>query len=330
MRALVTGGTGFLGGALVRRLHERGDEVTVFGRNETAGARLQAQGIRFLRGDLADALAVQRACAEKNIVFHCGANVAPWGRYRDFYATNVVGTQNIIRSCMEQQVARLVHVSTPSIYFSYQDRLNVGEYDPLPARLVNAYAATKFQAEQAIDRAHRDGLPVITLRPRAIFGPGDTTIFPRVIRALEQGRLRIIGSGDNMQDLTYIDNVVDALLLCSEAPPTTLGKKYNITNGEPVRIWVKLKELCDQLGYAFPRRHIPLGVAFTVARLLEITYVLCQRKNEPPLTCYAVSLLAKSMTLDISAAQRDLGYRPQISIDEGLDRFVHWWKTQYS
>jgi len=322
MRALVTGGSGFLGGALVRRLQAQGDEVTVLGRNRTIGERLERAGIHFVWADLVDAEAVNSACAQQEIVFHCGANVAPWGRYQDFYGPNVIGTQNIIQGCITQGVTRLVHVSTPSIYFAHQDRLNVGEYDPLPPKLVNAYAATKFQAERLIDRAYRNGLPVITIRPRAIFGPGDTTIFPRVIRALEEGRLRIIGYGDNVQDLTYIDNVVDALLLCQRAPATLLGKKYNITNGEPVRIWDKLNDLCNELGYTFPSRHVSFGVAYTLAGLLEMTHTLLGLKGEPRLTRYAVSLLAKSMTLDISAAQRDLGYAPRVSVDEGLARFV--------
>lgn len=327
MRALVTGGTGFLGGALVRRLHAQGDTVTVLGRNSASGEPLQKVGIGFVWGDLADAEIVNRACADQDIVFHCGANVAPWGRYQELFLTNVTGTKNVIQGCIDQQVARLVHVSTPSIYFGNQDRLQVGEYDRLPSKLVNAYIATKFQAEQAIDRAHRDGLPVITIRPRAIFGPGDTKILPRVIRALEQKRLRMIGQGRNVQDFTYIDNVVDALLLCQRSAVTTLGKKYNITNGEPVLIWSKLQELCTKLGYELPQRHLPLGIAFGAARLLEATYLLLQLKGEPPLTCYTVSLLAKSMTLDISAARRDLGYEPRVTMDEGLDRFVAWWKT---
>ena len=329
MRALVTGGTGFLGSALALRLRAQGDSVTILARNSKGGTHLQGRGIGFVWADLADAEAVNAACAEQDIVFHCGANVAPWGRYEDFYPPNVLGTQNVIRGCLEHKVARLIHVSTPSLYFTHQDRLNVGEYDPLPPRLVNAYTATKFQAELAIDRAYRNGLPVITLRPRALFGPGDRTILPRVIQALEEGRLRIIGKGNNLQDLTYIDNVVDALLLCQQAPVTTLGKKYNITNGEPALIWAKLNDLCTELGYTFPSRHVAFPVAFALATLAESTHTLFRLKGEPQLTRYTVSLLAKTMTLDISAARRDLGYQPRISVDEGLERFVDWWKKEH-
>ena len=329
MRALITGGTGFLGGALARRLVAQNIEVTILGRNAQVGQQLQAAGMRFVQGNLVDAATVAAACAQQDVVFHCGAAVAPWGRFEDFYATNVTGTEHVIQGCMAHNVARLVHVSTPSIYFSHADRLNVGEYDTLPAHAVNAYADTKLIAERVIERAYRNGLPVITIRPRAIFGPGDTTIFPRVLDALRRGRLRIIGRGDNIQDLTYIDNVVDALLLCWQAPATTLGKKYNITNGEPVLIWAKLAELCAQLGYAFPKRRLPFRLAFGLAGLAETTYTLLRLQREPPVTRYAVSLLAKSMTLDISAARRDLGYAPRVTVDEGLDHFVQWWKATH-
>jgi len=327
MQALITGGTGFLGGALARRLVAQGVAVTVLGRNGVVGQQLQAAGMRFVQADLVDATAVAAACAQQDVVFHCGAAVAPWGRFADFYATNVTGTEHVIQGCMAHNVARLVHVSTPSIYFAHADRLNVGEYDPLPAHAVNAYADTKLIAERLIERAYRNGLPVITIRPRAIFGPDDTTIFPRVLAALRQNRLRMIGRGDNIQDLTYIENVVDALLLCWRAPATTLGKKYNITNGEPILIWAKLAELCTRLGYPFPKRRIPFALALGLAGVLETTHTWLGLQREPPLTRYAVSLLAKSMTLDISAARRDLGYIPRITVDEGLDHVAQWWKA---
>jgi nucleoside-diphosphate-sugar epimerase len=327
MKALITGGTGFLGGALARRLLSEGALVTVLGRNSTRGQQLSEAGIRFIRADLADARSVQGACAGQEVVFHCGANVAPWGRTADFYNANVLGTQHIVWGCQAHNVTRLVHVSTPSIYFSHSDRINVAEDDRLPRKAVNAYAATKRTAESIVDRAFRDGLPVVTIRPRAIFGPGDTTIFPRLLAALQKDRLRIIGNGKNIQDLTYIDNVVQALLDCADASALVLGRKYNITNSEPVRIWEKLANVCNQLGYAFPQRHVPYTVAFALAWFVEWTYRLLRRRDQPPLTCYAVSLLAKNMTLDISAAQRDLGYRPRVSIDEGVDRCVHWWRV---
>jgi nucleoside-diphosphate-sugar epimerase len=328
MKALVTGATGFLGGALARRLHGMGWDVTALGRSIEAGARLEADGIRFVRADLTDAAAMVESCRGQEIVFHSGALSSPWGRASEFYASNVTGTQNVIRGCMENKIGRLVHVSTPSIYFAYESRLDVREDDPLPAKPITAYAHTKLLAEHAVDQAHRDGLAVITIRPRAIFGPGDTTILPRLIDRLQRGRLRIIGDGQNIADLSYIENVVDALILCAASANSTLGRKYNITNGEPVKLWEMVEKLCGALDLDYPQRRIPYPAANAIAGAMEAVYRLLPGQPEPPLTRYAVGVLAMSTTLDISAARRDLGYAPRITNEEGFDCFAAWWKEK--
>jgi nucleoside-diphosphate-sugar epimerase len=328
LRALVTGGTGFVGGALARRLCAEGAQVTALGRNPVAGAQLERDGIAFVRADLAEAAPVAQACRGQDVVFHCGALASPWGAYRQFYAANVLGTEHVIRGCQQHGVGRLVHVSTPSVYFGGQPRLNVKETDPLPPRPLSRYAATKRLAELAVERAHAAGLPVISLRPRAIFGPGDNVLLPRLIRQLKAGRLRIIGRGDNLADLTYIDNVVDALLLCAAAPAAALGRTYNITNGETVRLWDMVARLSQALGYPPPHRRVSLRAALVLAGALELAYALLPGR-EPPLTRYTVRMLGQEATLDISAARRDLGYTPRVSLDEGLRRFVGWWQATH-
>jgi len=240
----------------------------------------------------------------------------------------VAGTENIIQGCMAQGVRRLVHVSTCAVYFCHQDRFDIKETDPLPPKAANAYAHTKLLAEQVIDRAHEAGLPVVTVRPRAIFGPGDQTICPRITRALQTGRLRILGDGHTVTDLVYIDNVVDAMLLCAESPDSTLGEKYNITNGEPVLVWSMIETLCQRLALKPPQRKVPYRVAYWLAFGMELISKTLLLGREPVLTRYGVGLLAKSMTLNIDRARKDLGYVPRISIDEGLDRFVRWWQEE--
>ncbi len=325
MKVLITGATGFLGGALARHLHAQSADVTALGRNPIVGQQLEQDGIRFLRADLADKEAITAACAEQDLVFHCGAFCSPWGRYHDFYASNVTGTEHIIHGCQVHHVDRLIYVSTPSLYFAYDSRLNVSESDPLATKQVTFYGQTKLLAEQAIDRAHQAGLPVITIRPRAIFGPGDRTILPRLISRLRQGKLRIIGDESNLIDLTYIDNVVDALLLCADAPSQLLGKKYNITNGEPVKLWQMIRRLCTELNLPYPKQKISFRAAFMLAWAMEIASRRLLNYKEPLLTRYTVSIIAKSATLDIGAARRELGYQPKISIEEGTERFVTWW-----
>jgi nucleoside-diphosphate-sugar epimerase len=329
VKVLVTGATGFLGGALARRLHRMGWNVTAVGRNREAGAQLETDGIRFMRADLTDAAAMLDACRGQEIVFHSGALSSPWGLANEFYASNVFGTENVVQGCMENQVGRLVHVSTPSIYFACESRLNVREDDPLPVKPINEYARTKLLAERVVDQAHRDGLAVITIRPRAIFGPGDTTILPRLIDRLQRRRLRVIGDGQNVADLSYVENVVDALILCVDSPVSTLGQKYNITNGEPVKLWEMVEKLCAALGLEYPKKRIAYPLTNAVAGAMEAVYRLLPDHPEPPLTRYAVGVLAMSTTLDIKAARRDLGYVPRISNEEGFDCFVEWWKETH-
>jgi nucleoside-diphosphate-sugar epimerase len=321
MKALITGGTGFLGGKLARRLHGMGWDVTVLGRNPAALGETQARGIKAIRTNLEDSAAIIAACKGQEIVFHCGALSAPWGKPGDFYAANVLGTANIIHACMDANVHRLVHVSTPSIYFRFRPRLNVREDAELP-KPVNEYARTKRLAEERIDRAYTDGLPVITIRPRAIFGPGDTSILPRLIQRLETGRIPIIGDGKNVTDLTYVENAVDALILCAGSPLSTLGKKYNITNGEPIRLWPVIERVCEALHLSYPKHKVPYQVAHYIAWMLEWIYRFLPGQPEPPFTRYSVFVIAQSATLDITAARRELGYRPRVSVEQGLEEFI--------
>jgi nucleoside-diphosphate-sugar epimerase len=324
--ALVTGGTGFLGGRLVRRLHADGWRVTVIGRNETIGRTLEDLGIRFIRADLVDAAAVDAACRGQEIIFHSGARSSPWGRYADFYNDNVLATQNVVTACERQKISRLIHVSTPSIYFDFTDRLNISESQP-PAKPANHYVRTKLLAEAAVDAAAARGLAAITLRPRAIFGPGDTTLFPRLIRAHDPRGFPLIGDGDPLMDITFVENVVDALLLAAAAPATALGRKFNVTNGEP---WPRSKliaALFAEIGRPLKIRRVNYHVAKCAAALLEnISNLFTSARWEPPLTRYTVGILAKSQTLDISAARSVLGYEPRVTIADGLRTFGVWWR----
>ncbi|MFD0710315.1 NAD-dependent epimerase/dehydratase family protein [Paenibacillus sp. GCM10027626] len=329
LSALVTGGTGFLGGQLARRLHQLGWNVAVIGRNEQAGYALQAAGIRFIQGDLRDQAAVEAACSGIDTVFHCAALSSPWGSYQSFYSCNVEATAHVIAGCQKKGAARLVNVSTPSIYFNGRDQLNIREDYPLPARPVNAYAATKRLAEEAVAAAHRPsaGLVTITLRPRAIFGPGDSAILPRLIRANNSSGVPLFRNGNAMLDLTYIDNAVDALIAAAAAPVEAAGQAYNITNGEPVQLKEALNQLFKLLREPMRSRRIPFPLAKSMAALLEAAAWLRPGRPEPVMTRYTVSLLSISQTFDIAAAQKKLGYAPRISIQEGLEHFAEWWRN---
>lgn len=306
-----------------------GWDVTALGRNPLRLNELEDEGIRPLRADITKKDDLLAACKNQEVVFHCAALPSPWGNYEKFYQANVIGTRNVVRACLENGVKRLVHVSTPSIYFDYNSRLGVKEADPLPEP-ISAYAATKLLAEEEIDKGFAAGLAMVSIRPRALFGEGDTVIFPRLLSRLKSGRLPILGDGENIVDLTYIQNVVDALLLCAESPENTLGKKYNISNGEPVKIWELVNRICAELNLPRPTRRISYKTANVAAAAIEFVYSLIPYSPEPPLTKLTVSMLAHSTSLDISAAKAELGYQPKVSVEEGVERFLKWWKESMS
>jgi 2-alkyl-3-oxoalkanoate reductase len=318
---LVTGATGFLGGALVRRLNAEGASVLALGRNQAVGATL---GCSFESIDLSNADALVGAFRGANTVFHCAALSAPWGRKVDFWKANHLGTANVLHACKMAGVERLIHVSTPSIYFRHGDGLQVREDASLP-RPVNEYAASKRAAESLVRAAE---IPFVMLRPRALFGPGDQTILPKLVRAMQAGRLKQIGDGQNLTDLTYIDNAVDALLLAAQANSGYERNVYNITNGEPLPLWDLVRTLGELLGLNLRAGSISKPIAMGVAGLMELVYRCFSISREPLLTRYAVGVLAASQTLDITAAQRDLGYAPRITVREGLRRFAEAWQKE--
>lgn len=325
MNALVTGITGFVGGALARRLVAEGWMVTGLGRNRVIGSKLEQLGVQMIYGDLSEGEVVRFACDGQHLVFHCGGLSAAWGNYQDFYRANLMGTRHIVETCVQHKGIKLIHVSTPSIYFGYRSRLNVTELGAIPAP-VNAYVNTKWAAEKII-QMHRHGVQSIVLRPRAIFGEGDTSLLPRILPRLKQGRLPIIGDGTNLVDLTYIDNVVEALWLAAHAPDTAWGRAYNITNGESVLLWNVITQIAEVLGYPAPTRHIPAGVAFRLAGVLEGLWRMVRLPGEPPLTRFAVAALANSTTLDITAAQEWLGYIPVVEFEAGLQQTINHYRT---
>lgn len=328
MNLLVTGATGCLGRRLALRLQELGHQVTAQGRNRRIGAELERAGLRFVAADLEDAVALRSACRHCDAVFHCAAFSAPWGPRRQFYNSNVLGTQHVAESCLQFDVPLLVHVSTPGLYFDFRNRRDIRESDPLPQVPVNAYAATKKQAEAVVDDAAKRGLATITLRPRAIFGPYDRALMPRILRFAERGWVPMIDGGHALIDVTYLDNVVDALVLCLAAPRQALGRKYNITNGEPMAVGELFRLVFHAMGLAYHPRQLAYRPAYVAAALLELWSAL-PFVGEPALTRYTLGLISKDQTLNIDAARQDLGYTPRVSIRDGIAAYVAWWRSQH-
>lgn len=310
---LVTGGTGFLGSRVVSKLLSEGHNVRFSGRNKAAAAPLEDRGAVFVQQDL--------SCAEDfdltgvDAVIHCAALSSPWGRFEDFYATNVSGTEKLCRAASNAGVGRFIHVSTPSIYFDFRDRLDIRETDPLPRRLANDYARTKLLAEQAVVAYSAKGLNTIILRPRGIFGRGDTSILPRLMHANATTGIPFFRNGRFLMDLTHVDNVVHAIQ-CALSSSACAGAVFNVSNGEPACFSDLLQMIAQFSGTKLNLR----AVNYTMADLLAGAMELVSRGTgrEPTFTRYTLGLLAFSQTLNIDAARNDLGYSPVVSLQDGL------------
>ncbi len=323
MKALVTGGGGFLGGAVIRLLLARGDSVRSFTR--TRYPWLDEHGVEQCLGDLADPDAVANAAAGCDVVFHVAAKAGVWGRYADYFATNVTGTENVIAACRKHGVPRLVHTSTPSVVHAGGDIEGADESLPYPPHFPAPYPETKAIAERAVLAANGPDLATVALRPHLVWGPGDPHLIPRIIARGKAGKLRRIGSRPVMVDVTYVDNAADAHILAADklAPGSPVaGKAYFLSNGEPVELWNFINRILAIAGVPPVTNTVSVWKAKLAGRILEGIYGLFRLAGEPPMTRFVAEQLSTSHWYDISAAKRDLGYEPRINIEEGLKRLA--------
>ena len=318
-KVLVTGATGFLGKYVVKELVEHGYQVRAFGRNSKVGRSLENSSVSYFQGDLTKADDVLEACKGMDLVVHAGALSTVWGPWEDFYQANVLGTKYVLEACRQTDIQRLVYVSSPSVYAAPKDQLAIKESDAPEENNLNNYIRSKLASEKLF-KDYPD-VPSIILRPRGLFGIGDTSILPRVINLSQKIGIPLIGDGRQLMDMTCVENVALAIRLAIEAPEAK-GEVYNITNGEPRAFRDLLEESLTGLGYPIKYRKIPASLISGIASSLEFLYKNLNLKGEPPLTRYTYYLLRYSQTLDISKAERELGYRPKINISEGIEQYV--------
>lgn len=316
MRAIaITGATGFLGGAFCRRLLAEGQPVVAIGRNTEKLAALRALGARTLQADLS--LGAPELKGTIEALVHCAAFSSAWGRPEEFRAANVTGTSTALALAKAGGARRFVHISTPSLYFRFRDQVRVREDAELP-RPVNAYAATKLEAETLVQNERC--IDSILLRPRGLYGAGDTALLPRLLRAARAGPLPLIRGGAAETDLTHVDDVVDAVLAALNAPAGLSQRVFNISGGEPLPVKRIAEAAGARAGVAVRWRSIPAPVVFAAARAMEAVAHLTPGRPEPRITAYGAGLFAFTQTLDLNAARTHLGWRPRVSFEEGLTR----------
>ncbi|MCC7052875.1 MAG: NAD-dependent epimerase/dehydratase family protein [Gemmatimonadaceae bacterium] len=320
---LVTGASGFLGSHTCRTLAAQGIAVRAHGRQRSRMP--SAPGITPCLGDLRDLPTLTAAAAGCDAIVHAAALSAPWGPRAEFHATNVIGTEHVIAAARAAGVRRLVHISSPAVLFDGRDQHDLSDSAPYPRHFSSRYAETKQQAELRV-RATPGDLECIILRPKAIYGEGDRSLVPRLLRAASAGRLPQVGDGRNRVDVTHVDDVVQAVE-CALHTRQGIGETFLITGGEHVLLWSLIRELLTGAGLPYPSRILSVRTALAAAAAMEVVAAVTRR--EPLLTRYSALILARTQTCDIGRARALLGYMPRVSSTDGVARTIDALRTRW-
>ena len=315
-RVFVTGGSGFIGGRLIARLRSERHDVRALARSRSAAERVRAQGGEPIEGDLGDVAAMRAGAEDCELAFHAAAMLGDWGKREDFERGNVEGTANALRACAEAGVRRFIHVGTEAALLAGQPLVNVDETARLRPDSPALYSATKARAELAVRAANREGFETVVVRPRFVWGVGDTTLLPVMVEMVRGGRFAWIGGGRHRTSTTHVDNTVEGLVLgASRGRP---GEVYFVTDGEPVFFREFVTELLATQGVQAPSRSIPAGAASVIASAGEAAWRLLPLPGRPPLTRFAYWVSAQECTIRIEKAREQLGYTPVKTIADGL------------
>jgi nucleoside-diphosphate-sugar epimerase len=312
----VTGGSGFIGGRLIERLCAEGHLVRALARSSAAEASVRARGAEPVAGDLANVAAMRAGADGCQLAFHAAATLGDWGKREDFERGNVAGTHNVLRACEDAGVRRFVHVGTEAALLAGRPLVEIDETAPLRPDSPALYSATKALAEQAVLAANSERFETVVVRPRFVWGRGDTTLLPVIVDMVRTGRFAWIGGGRHRTSTTHVDNTVEGLVLgANRGRP---GNAYFVTDGEPVVFREFVGQLLATQGVDAPTRSIPAPVAAVLARAGETAWRLLPLPGRPPLTRFAYWVSAQECTIRIDKARRQLGYEPPKSIDDGL------------
>jgi nucleoside-diphosphate-sugar epimerase len=306
--AFVTGGSGFIGGRLIERLRSERWDVRALARSEPATDRVTALQCEAVPGDLDDTAALRVGSDGADVVFHCAAKADDWGAPEEFERINVLGTENVLAAARDAGARRVVHVSTEAALMAGQPLVHVDEHAPLRPDSPALYPATKAKAELAVRAADGKRLETVVIRPRFVWGRGDTTLLPVLVELVESGRFRWIGGGTHLSATAHVDNTVEGLWLGATKAPA--GSVYFVTDGEPVVFKDFVGEMIATQGVHAPDKTIPLGLAKAAAAASEGAWRALRRPGRPPLTRFAVWASGMECTIEIAAARRELGYAP--------------------
>ncbi len=328
-KILVTGGGGFLGRYIIERLIELNcTSIKSLGRAHQP--LLDKLGVEVICGDLSDYDTVVDACRSCDIVFHTAAKAGVWGSYKDFYAVNVTGTENVIAGCQKHNVACLINTSTPSVLCAEHDIKNGNEKLSYPDTYPAYYPETKAEAEKMVSDASSAKLRTISLRPHLIWGVRDPHIMPRLLERAGKKRLMRIGDGKNLVDMTHVKNAAEAHINAACAvmeKPEISGNNYFISDDAPVNLWDWIDEFLQKMNVPPITKSISFSKAYRIGCMMELFYRILPLKTEPAMTRFVAIQLAYSHYFDISAAKKDLDYQPVIDCNQAFRETIEWLKA---
>jgi nucleoside-diphosphate-sugar epimerase len=325
-RWLITGATGFVGGHIAEACVKRGLPIRALVRPQSDTGWLESLGATLYRGDLTDSQVVARATADADVIVHCAAKVGDRGPVEDYRAVNVDALRRLLEACKGRPLQRFVHMSTLGVYESRHHH-GTDESEPLPANHLDGYTQTKVEAEEvALTAQKQDGIPVVVLRPGFVYGPRDRVVLPKLLKRLREDRFHYLGGDQRLLNTIYISNLVDAVFLAVDNPQA-VGKAYNLTDGEKVTKQRFINAVADGVGAPRPKQRLPRWLAGMVSRFLRRQIRRAARSGKKPLLTHAqYKFLQLNLDFSIERARRELGYRPAVSFDQGIEQTMAWYR----
>jgi len=314
MKIFITGASGFVGGAVTQAL-VADHHVFAMARSDRSAERVERLGAIAIRSDLATISAAD--LPQVDLVIHAAARAEEWGSYNAFYQANVEGTRNILKAAREGGVLRFIHVGTEAAMYEGQDLENIDESYPYALESSFPYAKTKALAEQLVLAANAPDFQTLSIRPRLVWGPGDQTVLPAVTDMLSKGAFAWVNHGQALTSTTHIDNLVHAIVLAMDNGKG--GEAYFVSDNEALSYKAFLTQLVATQGLVVPEKNVPAGVLKVLAWLAEKSWAAFRVQSKPPLSRMAAAMLASTCTLNISKAQRELGYSPVKTLAQGFE-----------
>lgn len=327
MKVLVTGTGSLLLGGIASELLRRGDEVVCLQRRPTAFEG--HQNAHEVLADVCDADAVALAAKGCDAIIHGAARVGVVGSQKEFYDTNVRGTENILLAAQQHNISRLVFVSTPSVAHAGHSLVGAPAGEAELGRSRSYYAESKAIAERTVLNARNSQLAVVAIRPHLVWGPGDTQLVGRIVERAASGRLAVVGTGNALVDSTYIDNAISAHIAALDAlhiGSACDGKAYVISNGEPRTVNELMRSMCESAGIPFEPRHVSLALGIRLGSVVERLWPLV-RSSEPPITRFIAEQLGTAHWFDQRSVQQELQWAPSVTLDEGFKRLTQWFAS---